>query len=125
MSNPQITINPQRITIGVAEQQPTHSPQITINPQRTSIDVLQRGTQIVQVNSQGPSGVNGVSGVTGYQHTQTTLSNAWTINHDLHRKPSITVIYNDTSSEGTVIHNSDTVAVVRFAQAISGTAYCI
>jgi hypothetical protein len=101
------------------------NPQITIYPRRTTIEVTQRETQILQVIAQGPAGVNGVSGVTGYQHTQTTLSNAWTINHKLGRKPSITVIYNDTSIEGTPIHNSDDVAVVTFAIAISGSAYCI
>ena len=101
------------------------NPQITIHPRRTTIEVTQKETQIVQVGKQGPPGVNGVSGVTGYQHTQTTLSTAWVINHNLHRKPSITVIYNDTTIEGTVIHNSDNVAVVTFAQAIDGLAYCI
>ena len=69
--------------------------------------------------------VQSLSGSLGYQHTQTTLSNAWTINHNLKRKPSITVLHNNIATDGTTIHNSDDVAVVTFAVAIDGTAYCI
>ena len=72
------------------------------------------------------NGVGGsVGGSVGYIHTQTTLSNAWSINHHLGRKPSITVINDDTTIEGTVTHNSYDVAVVTFASSINGTAYCI
>lgn len=61
----------------------------------------------------------------GYNHTQATPSNAWTINHNLHHKPSITVFFEGSTIEGTPIHNSDDVAVVTFATAITGTAHCI
>lgn len=64
-------------------------------------------------------------GSLSYQHNQPTLSNAWTINHGLGKKPSITVVYAGISVQGTIIHSSDDVAVVTFARPIDGTAYCI
>lgn len=99
---------------------------IEVNPLSSIVEVDSRPIEVIEVGgSQGPSGTNGVGGSVGYQHTQTTLSNAWSINHNLKRRPSITVIHDDTTIEGTVIHNSNDVAVVTFAASIDGTAYCI
>jgi len=99
---------------------------IEMNPLTSIVEVDSRPIEVIEVGgAQGPSGTNGGGGSVGYQHTQTTLSNAWSINHHLGRKPSITVINDDTTIEGTVIHNSNDVAVVTFASSINGTAYCI
>jgi len=99
---------------------------IEVNPLASIVEVDSRPIEVIEVaGAQGPAGANGVGGSVGYIHTQTTLSNAWSINHHLGRKPSITVINDDTTIEGTVIHNSNDVAVVTFASSINGTAYCI
>ena len=103
---------------------------IEMNPLTSIVEVDSRPIEVIEVaGAQGPAGANGVGGSVGgsvgYIHTQTTLSNAWSINHHLGRKPSITVINDDTTIEGTVIHNSNDVAVVTFASSINGTAYCI
>jgi len=61
--------------------------------------------------------------VTEYLHTQGSASAAWTIDHNLGRKPSVDVI----DSGGTVWmcevqHTNDNSCVVRFGYAFSGTA---
>jgi hypothetical protein len=98
---------------------------IEVYPTAALVEVDHASIEIVETAVQGLPGAPGVGGSVGYTHTQSTLSTAWTINHNLHRKPSITVIFEGGTIEGTPIHNSDDVAVVTFAIAISGSAYCI
>ena len=59
-----------------------------------------------------------------YTHTQASASTTWTINHNLNRKPSVTLV---TSTEaviiGDVFYNSDIQLTVTISHANSGKAY--
>lgn len=60
-----------------------------------------------------------------YVHTQAVPSTTWTINHNLGKFPSISIV--DTSDRewlGDIIHNSINQAVVVFAASFGGKAYC-
>lgn len=66
-----------------------------------------------------------VSATTSYIHTQSMTSSVWEIQHDLGRKPSVSVM--DTA--GTVYlcnirHLSDNACTVSLATAMNGTATC-
>jgi hypothetical protein len=68
----------------------------------------------------------GGSGFNTYRHTQASMSTAWSINHSLGRKPSITTYANDGGViHGQIIYHSDTAATAVFAIAASGFAYCV
>ncbi len=59
-----------------------------------------------------------------YTHIQSSTSNTWVINHDLHRFPSVTVV--DTSDnvvQGKVIYNSDKQLTITFFNAGSPLAF--
>lgn len=61
-----------------------------------------------------------------YVHIQSTLAATWTINHNMGRSPSISVVRSDgTRVTGTIVDNGLNVCSIVFAIAISGTAYCI
>ena len=86
---------------------------------------------IVEVSSQGLQGIQGPRGIPGlsgasYLHTQSTLATAWTINHNLGKRPSIEA-RNELGAviEGDVTHNSINVAAIAFSIAIAGEAYCV
>ena len=59
-----------------------------------------------------------------YTHTQSSASTTWTINHNLNKKPSVTLV---TSTEaviiGDVFYNSDNQLTVTISNANSGKAY--
>lgn len=62
----------------------------------------------------------------GYPHIQSSASTAWSITHNLGYKPSVTAFdSSDQPIQGTVINHSDNALTVRFATAISGSAYLI
>lgn len=69
--------------------------------------------------------VDALSGGEHYVHTQSALSMAWTVEHDLGRHPAVHV----EDAVGNVIHGSvqhldDSVLVIEFAISITGTAVC-
>lgn len=69
-------------------------------------------------------GISG-SGDKHFEHNQSTPSATWTINHNLGKRPSVTIV----DSAGTewiteVDHVSDNQCVAYFAHAFSGKAYC-
>jgi hypothetical protein len=60
-----------------------------------------------------------------YTHDQQAASSSWTINHNLGRNVSVTVI--DTANneiEGDVVHTNANAVVVSFSAPFSGKAYC-
>lgn len=64
-----------------------------------------------------------VAGDKNYLHVQGTPATVWTIQHDLGKYPSVTVI--DSSGQemvGTVVHNSINQTVVTFTASFSGQA---
>ena len=64
-----------------------------------------------------------------YTHNQSSVSNTWTITHNLNRFPSVTVVDSaDTIVYGTVVYNSANQLTITFFQggsalAFSGKAY--
>ena len=64
-----------------------------------------------------------------YIHNQSSVSNTWTVNHNLRRFPSVTVVDSgNTIVEGTVVYNSNKQLTITFfsagsALAFSGKAY--
>lgn len=66
------------------------------------------------------------SKATPYTHIQSTLSTNWTVNHNLGRHPSVTVILSDgTEVLGSVIHNGLNTLSVVFAKTVLGLVYCV
>ena len=64
-----------------------------------------------------------------YTHTQSSASATWTINHNLNRHPSVTVIDSgNTKVQGTVVYNSADQLTITFfsggsSLVFSGKAY--
>tara|TARA_R100001463_G_scaffold120866_1_gene177024 strand:- start:2034 stop:2288 length:255 start_codon:yes stop_codon:yes gene_type:complete len=64
-----------------------------------------------------------------YTHNQSSVSDTWVVNHNLHRFPSVTVIDSaNTIVQGTVVYNSNKQLTITFfsggsALAFSGKAY--
>jgi len=64
-----------------------------------------------------------------YTHNQSSASDTWTINHNLNRFPSVTVIDSgNTIVQGTVVYNSNKQITLTFfsggsAVSVSGKAY--
>ena len=99
----------------------------------TNVDILfSEEIVTVELATSGPQGATGATGAAGetlysdlsYVHTQNSASATWTITHNLHFIPNITVV----DSGGTVVEgsynypNSSTV-VLTFSAAFSGKAY--
>jgi hypothetical protein len=59
-----------------------------------------------------------------YTHNQSTTSNTWTITHNLHRFPSVTVVDSGgTIVLGTVVYNSNKQLTITFFQGGSALAF--
>lgn len=64
-----------------------------------------------------------------YTHVQSSSSNTWTINHNLNRNPSVTVVDSaNTVVVGTVVYNSNNQLTITFfangnPSAFEGKAY--
>jgi hypothetical protein len=60
-----------------------------------------------------------------YVHTQNSSSDSWTINHNLSKKPSVTVTTLTTGAQviGEVTYTNNNTLVVSFAAAVSGIAH--
>ncbi len=64
-----------------------------------------------------------------YTHNQSSTSDTWVVNHNLHRFPSVTVVDSaETIVQGTVVYNSNKQLTITFfsggsALAFQGKAY--
>ena len=59
-----------------------------------------------------------------YTHNQSSTSDTWVINHNLHRFPSVTVVDSaETIVQGTVVYNSNKQLTITFFQAGSALAF--
>lgn len=73
---------------------------------------------------QGPVGPAGA--VDDYIHTQSSPATTWIINHNLGRKPDVTLLsVGDQEFEGVITHTNANQAVVSVTTATAGTARCI
>lgn len=67
----------------------------------------------------GPAGASGA----GFNHTQSTVSDTWTINHNLGYKPAVqTYTVGGVEVEGDVVHINTNQTMVYFTVAIAGFA---
>ena len=83
-------------------------------------------TEQVAVLSEQVIGIQGPPGLTDahYEHIQSTPSADWTIEHNLHKKPSVTVVDSGgTEWKAEVEHVSSDLCVARFAYPFAGSAY--
>lgn len=61
-----------------------------------------------------------------YIHSQGAAATTWTINHNLGRKPAISLrTVGGAEVDGAITHISDNQATAQFSAALAGTAYCI
>jgi len=68
--------------------------------------------------------IDDFAGKQAYIHTQSTPSATWTINHNLGRKPSVTIV--DSSEKvvfGDITYVTDNQLTVSFSAAFGGKAY--
>lgn len=75
----------------------------------------------------GASGLNtsGGSGDKSYTHTQSLAATTWTVNHNLGKFPSITIVDSaGTHVLGTIVQISLNTVTVSFSVAFSGKVYC-
>jgi hypothetical protein len=107
---------------------------VTSSPHRASI--TKSKTQSVNV-SRGPRGLQGEQGEQGeigpsgppgssvqYTHEQTVASSVWEINHDLDKKPSVTIVDSaDSVVIGDVFYVSNGNIIVEFDAPFTGKAY--
>ena len=85
-----------------------------------TIEVVEQSVVI----SEQVVGLQGASGDLHYTHTQSTPSAAWTITHNLGKRPAVTVVDSGGNEWQTAVeHLSDNALVVRFTAPFSGYAY--
>lgn len=89
----------------------------------------------VELATSGPQGATGAIGLSGangetlysdlsYVHTQNSASATWTITHNLHFIPNITVVDSGgTVVEGSYNYPNSNIVVLTFSAAFSGKAY--
>lgn len=60
---------------------------------------------------------------TTYRHVQISASNTWTITHNLHFRPNVTVFDSaGTMVEGNIVHTNVNSLTISFSASISGSA---
>jgi hypothetical protein len=106
---------------------------VTISVDNANIEVSVIDEAVsVEISTTGPQGPTGSAGPSGetmysdlsYVHTQNSASATWTVNHNLHFIPNVTVV----DSAGTVVEGSYsypnlTTVVLSFSASFSGKAY--
>jgi hypothetical protein len=81
--------------------------------------------------AQGPQGAQGEVGPEGpagnsitYTHIQSVPSTTWTINHNLNKKPSVTIVDSaETVVRGSVVYTDTNTLVLSFSAGFAGKAY--
>ena len=59
-----------------------------------------------------------------YTHSQSSASETWTVTHNLHRKPSVTIVdSSDNIIHANIVYNSENKLTITFNGATSGKAY--
>ena len=80
-------------------------------------------TDADMVDGQHASAFAPASHIHNYVHTQMVASDTWTINHDMNKKPSVTVIDSaGTYVMGDMEYPSNSQVVLRFSHPFAGTA---
>jgi hypothetical protein len=89
----------------------------------TETVVLEEVVSVVEVDV-GRTGPQGPASAF-YEHVQSAASAAWTINHNLGFRPTVSAIDEGSQQiEGSVVHTSVNQLVMSFATPIAGRARC-
>lgn len=81
-------------------------------------------TQVTQGLTGAPGGTQPGTGDANYLHLQNTASAEWTINHNLGKYPSVTVVDSANDEvEGNINHISVNQLIVTFSAAFAGRAF--
>lgn len=85
--------------------------------------VAEQSVNVVTVGVQGPAGTDGIDGAAGYNHTQSSASTTWTVNHNLGFNPSVSIFtVGGLEMEGQITHTSINQTVINFVSSVAGTA---
>lgn len=84
---------------------------------------LQTDTRRVSVALAGIRGP-AASGTAAYTHTQSIPSSAWVVVHNLGGRPHVYIVINNEQVEARVTYPNNNSALVEFAVAQTGKAYC-
>lgn len=75
--------------------------------------------------AQGPTIIQADGGDKNYVHNQSTTASAWTVNHNLNKYCSVTVVdSNDDVVIGEIHYNSLNQVTLSFTASFSGKAFC-
>ena len=96
----------------------------TIAQQSVAATVEQQEIAATMTGGRGPAGPPGPAGqVADYVFTQASPSALWTINHNLGRKPLVSLLtVGGVLMQGDVLHVSDNQVQASFATIVAGTA---
>lgn len=99
---------------------------VSITKKKTVTVVVHPSEQVIEVSSGRASGslsATSILPLVSYKHTQSAVSNLWTINHNLKFMPNVTVFNSaDGMVEGNVIHTSVNSLYIEFSASFSGYA---
>jgi hypothetical protein len=102
---------------------------VTVNARVWNVTVRDRVVRVALVVRQGPPGPPGsgeAADLAGYVHTQASPATVWTINHNLGRKPIVTLLSTGgVEFDGQLTHVSINQAVINLSSAVAGTARCL
>lgn len=118
MAESKIVVEEQDVTVAPVEE----NVELTGETEAIAIEVTEAQV-VIEEGVSGPQGIPGESDK-HYEHDQSTPANEWTIEHNLGKKPAVTIVDSGgTEWQAEVEHLSENVCVARFAYAFSGKAY--
>lgn len=96
---------------------------VEITTEPTETVVIEERVEVVEIDV-GRTGPQGPASAF-HEHVQSAASAAWTINHNLGFRPTVSAIDEGSQQiEGSVIHTSVNQLVLSFATPIAGRARC-
>jgi hypothetical protein len=115
-------INITRKTLGVLVIKPAKGgAQLSVNAAGNPSQIKVR-LDIARQGPMGPAAPNG--GDLTYTHPQGAASDVWVINHNLNKRPSVTVQDSAFDAvDGDVVYNDANTLTITFSAAFSGVAY--
>lgn len=88
------------------------------------ISIVNSGTQRISVSSGQTLGPADIPPLVSYQHTQSSASDTWTIEHNLSFYPNVTVIDSGGNMvEANITYTNNASLTISLSSAISGVAY--
>jgi hypothetical protein len=97
---------------------------VEVTQKKSVSTVTHPAKQVIEVSS-NRSGITPTTllSLVSYKHTQSAVSNLWTINHNLKFMPNVTVFNSaDGMVEGNVVHTSLNSLYIQFSASFSGYA---